>query len=802
MALADLVVNLTAETAQFRVAMERAAATSQKTFDKMYGGAQTLAAGIAAVLSADMFVGFIKASIDAMDRMDDMSEKVGIAADTLSKLAYAAKFSNVDIDGLNTSLVKLSKAAVEAASGSASANESFKTIGVSVKDSAGNLKSTEQLLYDIADAFTQYEDGAGKVAIATSIFGKSGAELIPFLNGGRKGIQDMGIELEKLGGVITPQAAKQAAIFNDNLDRLKTSFGGLAKSIANDIIPVLNKYMEEIIAAEKAQLSFTQKLGLGLTNPFKGVDQQVASLTKEITKAKEEAEKLGRSNPRAAATMRNEIKELEKLLTYYKTLQEARSPKKDEPVTAAPKRQIKMTGEADKTATDNAKKLADLIKQQTREIDELVKGKEALLLVDAKTFGANQKQIDQITSLIAQKKELVAQQENEKKIQQIVEAQNKSYNELTKTQGELAVIELERLGASQQIIKSIEQQISYIKNYEEEKKKKEELNQVLQDLIQSYNSLGMTEDELLVIKAKSLGATQEEITLMNEYIAMISEAKARKEEENKELERSNQLQERYKQLISDTNTQNEQFAASQEDLLRLRQELIDAGYEEAEVNDRISKALIKQHDEIYNTKRGADDLKQTYKLMGQTLTSSFEQAILQAKDFQSILKGLLQDILAIIVRKSLTDPFANAIESAIGNMSFNFGKTGGAGITTNSTPVNNMSSSYAFTGRANGGMVNASSTYLVGERGPELFKPISNGTMIPNNAMGGGNVSVNINNYSGTQVKTSEVKDSRGNRAINVQIGEVVASEIRRNGSDANMSVRSTFGIKPALARR
>jgi hypothetical protein len=74
--------------------------------------------------------------------------------------------------------------------------------------------------------------------------------------------------------------------------------------------------------------------------------------------------------------------------------------------------------------------------------------------------------------------------------------------------------------------------------------------------------------------------------------------------------------------------------------------------------------------------------------------------------------------------------------------------------------------------------------------------------MIPNNAMGGGNVSVNINNYSGTQVKTSEVKDSRGNRAINVQIGEVVASEIRRNGSDANMSVRSTFGIKPALARR
>jgi len=182
MALADLVVSLTAETAQFRVAMERAAATTSKTFDKMLGSAKTFAGGFAAYLSADALVSFTKAQIDAMDALDEMSQKIGISTDELSKLAYAAKFSGVDIDSLQTGLVKLSKATIDAASGTGSASDAFRDIGVSVKDASGNLKSTEALIYDIADAFAKYEDGAGKVNAADAIFGKGGSALIPVLN--------------------------------------------------------------------------------------------------------------------------------------------------------------------------------------------------------------------------------------------------------------------------------------------------------------------------------------------------------------------------------------------------------------------------------------------------------------------------------------------------------------------------------------------------------------------------------------------------------------------------------------------
>jgi hypothetical protein len=47
--------------------------------------------------------------------------------------------------------------------------------------------------------------------------------------------------------------------------------------------------------------------------------------------------------------------------------------------------------------------------------------------------------------------------------------------------------------------------------------------------------------------------------------------------------------------------------------------------------------------------------------------------------------------------------------------------------------------------RANGGPVMGGGTYLVGERGPELFTPSTSGSITPNNALGGNTITVNVN---------------------------------------------------------
>jgi len=76
----------------------------------------------------------------------------------------------------------------------------------------------------------------------------------------------------------------------------------------------------------------------------------------------------------------------------------------------------------------------------------------------------------------------------------------------------------------------------------------------------------------------------------------------------------------------------------------------------------------------------------------------------------------------------------------------------------------------AFSGRALGGAVGAGRPYMVGERGPELFIPGAQGNIVPNNAMGGANVTVNVD-ASGSSVE--------GNSDQAAQLGKMLGAAVQ-----------------------
>jgi hypothetical protein len=101
----------------------------------------------------------------------------------------------------------------------------------------------------------------------------------------------------------------------------------------------------------------------------------------------------------------------------------------------------------------------------------------------------------------------------------------------------------------------------------------------------------------------------------------------------------------------------------------------------------------------------------------------------------------------------------------------------------------------------------ASGTGLMGEAGPEAIMPLkrdSNGNLGvragSNNS--GGNVEIVVNNYGNQQATTKESTDSRGNRKVEVMVGDMTAGEINRSGSSSQKSIQSTYGLQPALIRR
>jgi hypothetical protein len=191
----------------------------------------------------------VKRAIDTADSMGKAAQKVGVTTEELSKLEYAAKLANVSSGELQSSLMRLTKGMSDAAQGTGEAQKGFSALGIQVKASDGSLKSSTQVMGEVADRFAGMRDGAEKTALAISIFGRAGANMIPLLNGGSKAIKEAGDELERMGGVVTAQAARQAEQFNDNITRLKETFSGLVMQLANKVLPALTTFTEKILAA-------------------------------------------------------------------------------------------------------------------------------------------------------------------------------------------------------------------------------------------------------------------------------------------------------------------------------------------------------------------------------------------------------------------------------------------------------------------------------------------------------------------------------------------------------------------------
>lgn len=257
------------------------------------GAVAPLAPAVAAAFAVEK----LRGAVDILDRLDDLAEKSGIAVRELSALRFAGESVGTPLEALATGTRKLATHMADAAGGSKEAQAAFDAIGVKVKDAAGNLRSMDAVLLDVADKFTTYADGAGKSALATALFGKTGTEMIPMLNLGAGGIKRLRAEAEQLGAVYSADLATKAAQFNDNLTKLKLASEAAGIAMADPLIRKLADWTEKVIEAKKqgtlwievlksiATFNPTRALadGLGLLGTeFEQQDEQLADLKKKI----------------------------------------------------------------------------------------------------------------------------------------------------------------------------------------------------------------------------------------------------------------------------------------------------------------------------------------------------------------------------------------------------------------------------------------------------------------------------------------------------------------------------------------
>ena len=172
----------------------------------------------------------IKTAASLTNEIDRQAQVIGITTDAFQKYQFIAKMSDVTSDNLAIGLKILSRNMEEVSRGTGLTKDYFDAMGISVTGASGKLKPLDQIMGEIADKFSTWEDGPRKIAIAMELFGRSGETLIPMLNKGKSGFEELSKEAEKLGIILSPGIVKKGSEAEDIFKRMEAQVEALKKS--------------------------------------------------------------------------------------------------------------------------------------------------------------------------------------------------------------------------------------------------------------------------------------------------------------------------------------------------------------------------------------------------------------------------------------------------------------------------------------------------------------------------------------------------------------------------------------------
>lgn len=240
--------NILVDNAKANDSIQKTDSLAEKLSGKLGSGIKTaakwgaaLTAGAAAAAGAVGAV--VNKAVEATGALDDTSKKVGMTAEEFQKYAYAAKLSGMESATLEKAMIKQQKAFADAKTGSKSAGEAYKALGVDISKISSSGQSFDIVIKKLADI----KDATKRDALANKIFGKSYAELAPLLSEGADGIEKLKQEAVDMGAVISNDSVASGAKFGDMLDSVKMSLNTAVVELGVEFMPILQEVLDWVI---------------------------------------------------------------------------------------------------------------------------------------------------------------------------------------------------------------------------------------------------------------------------------------------------------------------------------------------------------------------------------------------------------------------------------------------------------------------------------------------------------------------------------------------------------------------------
>lgn len=201
----------------------------------------TAAVATAIGAAAGALVECTLAAGDYADEINTASMVTGMSTDKIQELQYAAELVDTSFETISSSMQKNLKSMSSAADGTGAAAEAYAQLGVSITDSEGNLRDSEEVYWELIDALGNVSDETERDLLAMNLLGKSARELNPLIEAGSETLADLAEEAHDTGYVLDGETLDAFQEFDDQMVRMDNGVTAAKNALGTVLLPVLNQ---------------------------------------------------------------------------------------------------------------------------------------------------------------------------------------------------------------------------------------------------------------------------------------------------------------------------------------------------------------------------------------------------------------------------------------------------------------------------------------------------------------------------------------------------------------------------------
>lgn len=625
-------------------------------------GIGSLGAAIAGVVSVGGLTALVHRSIEAADSIGKTADKIGVGVEALQELRYAAQLAGIEERTLDMALQRFTRRVAEAAKGTGEAKDALAQMGIALRDQNGNIRAAEDLLSEVADAFTRVQDPAERVRLAFKLFDSEGVAMVNVLARGADALEETRRRARELGIVLDEDLVRNAEKAKDQLDTLgKVVSANLTRALL-DLAPAIADASGGLAELAADAGVFYEQLKLLFQGDFnfenlslRSTERIVAERRQELVEIARELKEIGEvaffDDPitwgRKVALERRLQERVEQYRQWSAKLASLRAQvEKDSPAPAAPDQGStadRIAADA-KAAQDRAQRLAKIEEDLQRQL-----------------FEATHEGAERIRAEYAK---MVAE------IQGLVAPDGSDRDRIDQLVVQAAALRDARLA-------------EIARREEEAARKRDEANRkVIESLDAERAALSLTERARFIdeaLRRLSAEATEEQRRQVRELAGALFDEKEAQEAARKAEEERQRLMERGRDLTESLRTATEVYG---DELAELKK-LLDAGAIGQETYARAAEAA---QDRMLRASRewrdGARRALRDYADAAEDAGAAAEEAITRGLasvedtltdvfatgrfEFSRFADSLMADITRIAVRQAILAPAARFLEGEIG----------------------------------------------------------------------------------------------------------------------------------------